>query len=48
MLCPHRFCVWRGLKNKSNVCHVVGEEHFLVVQTTSLRLLNTKKEKLEL
>jgi len=30
---PHfflfRFCIWRGLKNKSDVCHVLCEELFM-------------------
>jgi len=31
MPCPRhffliRFCIWRGFKNKSDVCHVISEE----------------------
>jgi len=31
---PHfflfRFCIWRGFKNKSDVCHVLCEEFFML------------------
>jgi len=31
---PHiflfRFCIWRGFKNKSDVCHVLFEELFML------------------
>jgi len=31
---PHfflfRFCIWRGFKNKSDVCHVLWEEIFML------------------
>ena len=31
---PHfflfRFCIWRGFKNKSDVCHVLWEELFML------------------
>ena len=31
---PHvylfRFCIWRGFKNKSDVCHVLCEEVFML------------------
>jgi len=34
MPCPThfylRFCIWRGLKNKSDVCHVLCEELFML------------------
>jgi len=35
MLCPphfflFRFCIWRGFKNKSDVCHVLCEELFML------------------
>ena len=34
MPCPHtflfRFCIWRGFKNKSDVCHVLCEELFML------------------
>ena len=25
-----RLCIWRGFKNKSDVCHVLCEEHFML------------------
>ena len=24
-----RFCIWRGFKNESDVCHVLCEKHFI-------------------
>jgi len=34
MPCPHfflfRFCIWRGIKNKSDVCNVFCEEFFML------------------
>ena len=30
-----RFCIWRGFKNKSDVCHVLCEEHFMLDGTHS-------------
>jgi len=35
MPCPpyfflFRFCTWRGLKNKSDVCHILCEELFML------------------
>jgi len=30
-----RFCIWRGFKNESNVCHVMCEELFMLGVTHS-------------
>ena len=30
-----RFCTWRGFKSKSNVCHVLCEELFMLSVTHS-------------
>jgi len=30
-----RFCIWRGFKNNSDVCHVLCEEFFMLDVTHS-------------
>jgi len=30
-----RFCIWRSSKNKSDVCHVLREVHFMLDDTHS-------------
>jgi len=43
MPCPshiflYRFCIWRAFKNKSDVCHVLCEELFMLEDTHNSRV----------
>jgi len=38
-----RFCVWRGFKNKSDICHILCEKLFMLDSTPHIAKLMLKQ-----
>jgi len=38
-----RFCIWRGFRTKSDVCHVACEEFFMLDVTAHIAMLMLKQ-----